>query len=66
MVRGALVVRLANDACPSDLMDLASGDSKLEYRTELQAVMWGRYDYRLPSRVENMLNCKQGTAAVMN
>ena len=66
LARGALVVRLVEGACPSGLMDPANGDSKLENRTELQAAMWGWYDCRLPSGVENVLNLKQGTAAATN
>ena len=66
MARGALVVQLADGACPSRLMDPTSGDSKLEHRTELQAAMWGRSDCRLPSGVEDVLNLKQGTAAMVN
>ena len=42
------------------------GIKKLEHRTELQATMWGWYDCRLPSGVENMLNLKRGTAAMTN
>ena len=35
LAQGALVVRLADGAHPSGLMDPASGDSKLEHRMEL-------------------------------
>ena len=37
-------------------MDLAIGDLKLEHKTELQTVRWGRQGCRLPGGVDHMVN----------
>ena len=51
-----MVAWLADGVGHHGLMDPASGDSKLEHRTELQAVMRGRMGDRLPNGAAGKAN----------